>query len=395
MINNIKEAFSMAITALYNNKVRSFLTTLGIIIGVFAVVSLTSLVKGVQNYVEDQFEGIGSNLIYLFPGSGGLANDPAVSFSNNKLEQKHIDLIKRNASEYILRISPYTAISKVISYKDKEYFGSITGANQDFSGLYNLKFDEGKFFNEYDTKSKRNVAVIGYDVKINLFKNVSAVGKDIKIEGRVFKIIGSAKKIDPDIDNSIIIPEPTHTLLFNVKNFSYILFQSKSTKDMPITIKNVEIALLQDLKKDEFTIYNSKDILNTINEILGVLQITLGAVAGISLLVGGIGIMNIMLVSVSERIKEIGLRKALGATSFDIGVQFIIEAIIVSILGGILGLFFGALLTLVANIWIRAQITIWSVLLAIGFSLIVGVVFGTYPAINASRKDPIEALRYE
>jgi len=390
-----KETLNIAIVALWSNKARSFLTTLGIIIGVFAVVTLVSLVTGVQNYVKDQFENIGSNLIYVMPGSGGLANDPALSFSNNKLSDKHVELIKRNAGESILRVTPYTSIAKNIKYKTKNYFGTISGANEESEKIFTLKFSEGKFFNQFDVKSKRHVAVIGSEIKKELFNNTTAEGKIIKIEDTSFTIIGTLEKKDPDIDNAVLIPNTTLAQEFNVELYSYILLQAKSADTMDYTMKNVEIALLQDLKQDEFTLYSQTDLLKSIQEILGILQIALGAVASISLLVGGIGIMNIMLVSVTERIREIGLRKALGATSFDIGLQFIIEAVAVSLLGGLIGLFFGWIVTLIANNWIRAEITGWSIVLAIGFSIIVGVVFGTYPALNAAKKDPIEALRFE
>lgn len=390
-----KETLITSLTALKSNLGRTFLTTLGVIIGVFAVVSLVSLVTGVQNYVKDAFENIGSNLIYIMPGSGGFANDPALSFSNNKFESKHVDLIKRNAGDQVLAITPYTGIAKNVKYKTKTFFGAISGVNEDFERLFNVKFDEGKFFNRFDVRSKRHVAVLGSKVKEELFGTSNVLGKNIKIGDVTFTIVGSIKQIDPDIDNAVVIPETTLAQEFNTKLYTYIIAQAKSADQIEYAKKSIEIALLQDLKSDQFTLYSATDLLQSINQILNILQIALAAIAGISLLVGGIGIMNIMLVSVTERIREIGLRKALGATSFDIGLQFILEAVIVSLLGGLFGLFLGWIVTLIANIWIRAEITAWSVGLAIGFSILVGIVFGTYPALDAAKKDPIEALRYE
>lgn len=389
------ETFKTALISLWSNKVRSFLTTLGVIIGVFAVVSLVSLVTGVQNYVKDQFEDIGSNILYVMPGSGGIGNDPALSFTNNKLSEKHVDIIKREVGNEVLRITPYVAVAKTVDYKTKSYYAGISGTNEISKKMFNLSFTEGDFYNAFDVKSKRHVAVLGSNVKEELFKNSNALGKDVKIGDRTFKIIGVLEEKSQDFDNAVWIPYTTLQQVFDVDIYSYIAFQTKSSENIDLVSKSVEISLLQDLSKDDFTIFSQTDILESIQEILGILQIALGAIAGISLLVGGIGIMNIMLVSVTERTREIGLRKALGATSFNIGIQFIVESIFVSLVGGIIGLFFGWIVTVIANNWVRAEITSWSVGLAIGFSIFVGVVFGTYPALNAAKKDPIEALRYE
>jgi putative ABC transport system permease protein len=389
------EILNTALVALWSNKVRSFLTTLGVIIGVFSVVTLVSLVTGVQNYVTDQFNDIGSNIMYVMPGSGGVGNDPALSFTNNKLSEKHVELIKRDVGKEVIAITPYVATAKTVSYKTKNYYAALSGTNEQSENMFNLKFSEGKFYNAFDVKSKRHVVVLGSDVKEELFKNTKAVGKSIKIDDRTFEIIGVLEKKSQDFDNAVWLPFTTVQQIFDIDIYSYIGLQTKSADNIDYVTKSIEIALLQDLKDDEFTLFSQTDILESVQEILGILQVALGAVAGISLLVGGIGIMNIMLVSVTERTREIGLRKALGATSSNIGLQFIIESIVVSLSGGIVGLFFGWIATLIANNWIRAEITPWSVGLAIGFSIIVGLVFGTYPALDAAKKDPIEALRYE
>ena len=176
---------------------------------------------------------------------------------------------------------------------------------------------------------------------------------------------------------------------------SAIAIKAKDATNIELTTKEIKMALLRDLKSDEFTLMTQEDMLSSISSILGILTTALAAIAGISLLVGGIGIMNIMLVSVTERTREIGLRKALGATSFNIGLQFLVESVVISVSGGIVGLLLGWIATLIANNWIRAEVPIWAIILAFGFSLFVGIVFGTYPALKASKKDPIEALRYE
>ena len=182
---------------------------------------------------------------------------------------------------------------------------------------------------------------------------------------------------------------------FGAENYTYIMIKFLDDSNIDSYTKEIELALMKDLKTEDFTIYSQSDLLESFQSILDVLTIGLGAVASISLFVGGIGIMNIMLVSVRERIREIGLRKALGATKSNIALQFIVESVLISVIGGLIGLFFGWIATLIAQNWLRAQITPWSVILAFGFSFLVGVVFGSYPAIDASKKDPIEALRYE
>jgi putative ABC transport system permease protein len=392
---DLQEIFNSSIRALYVNRGRTFLTMLGVIIGVFSVVSLVSLVRGVQNYVTDQFDELGSNLVYVFPGSGGLAGDPAVAFSNNKLSEKHIKLIKTQAPDSYTSITPYTTLSKPTTYKTKSFLGTVVGADYVYEDVFKIKLESGDFYSQIDDRSESRIAVIGHDVNEALFKNTNAVGKRIKLDTTTFKVLGVMEKKGPDFDPSIIIPHTTLEKIFDVENYSYITITLKDSDNLDYDMKAVEVALLADLAPDEFTLYSQEELLSTIQEILGVLTISLGAVAGISLLVGGIGIMNIMLVSVTERIREIGLRKALGATPSAITMQFLIESVLISLSGGVIGLGFGGVATLIAQKWVRAEITMWSLLLAFGFSILVGITFGTYPAVKAGKKDPIDALRYE
>jgi len=391
----INEIFNTAVKALLLNKLRTFLTMLGVIIGVFAVVSLVSLVKGVENFVQDQFESLGSNLSFVYPGSGGLANDPAVSFTDNKLEQKHVELIEREAGGIVEAVTPITVFYKNTIYKTRSYYAVLTGAPPNYEYTNNLLLESGRFFTPLENKSHERVAVLGPEVKSELFGRSNPVGESIKIEDKTYKVIGVMQKKGPDWDEQIVIPMKTLEKEFGAENYTYIMIKFFDDSDIDSYTKKIELALMKDLKAEDFTIYSQSDLLESFQSILDIIKIGLGAVAGISLFVGGIGIMNIMLVSVRERIREIGLRKALGATKSNIAFQFIIESILISIVGGVIGLLFGWFATLIAQNWLRAQITPWSVILAFGFSLLVGVVFGTYPAIDAGKKDPVEALRYE
>ncbi len=393
---HILETTKTSLGNLVSNKIRTFLTTLGVIIGVFAVVTLISLVKGVQNYVTDQFSALGSNLVFVYPGSGGISQDPAIAFTSNKLGKKHIDLLNQYVPEHIQSTSPNISLGKTVKYKTVSYYGLINGVGSEYGQISNVETSEGRFFNKEEEIGKQKVAVIGVNVKKDIFgANTNAVGKEIKIDKASYKVVGVMKQKSSDFDEQLLIPYTTVETDFGVKQYSLITVKLKDGENIDTAAREIEIAMLNDLKSDEYTIYTQKDLLNSIQSILDILTIALGAVAGISLLVGGIGIMNIMLVSVTERIREIGLRKALGATSWNIAIQFMIESITLSLIGGTVGLLLGWGGTLIAQNWIRAEITPWAVILAFGFSVFVGVVFGTYPAVQASKKDPIEALRYE
>jgi len=391
----LKTTFNTAIAALKLNLARSLLTTLGVVIGVFAIVTLISLVQGLQNYVSAEFEVLGSNLLFVYPGSGGLANDPALAFSNNKLSEKHVDLIKQNASNVMEYVSPMIQTGGFLTYKNKNYNAGVIGGEALIQEMFNLEVEEGRRFSESEARLGERVAILGNQVKQELFGNSNPLGKEIKMESERLTVIGYMPKKGQDYDTSVMIPIKLAKNIFNLKKYTYLAISLRSKENVSADAKVVEMALLKDLDKEDFTIYTQQDLLNQVQSILDILKFGMGAVSGISLLVGGIGIMNIMLVSVTERIREIGLRKALGATRSWIALQFLIEAIVLSSAGGIFGLVLGFVGTLVAQKWLDARITPNMVILALGFSLFVGIVFGTYPAVQASKKDPIEALSYE
>lgn len=389
------ETIRTAVNSLRLNKVRSALTMLGVIIGVFSVVSLVSLVRGFQNYVTDQFNAIGSNLIIVTPGFSGFSDDPSKAYTNNKLEDKHVDMLKTYLSDKFIGISPSIRVGKDLKYKTNEYYSTLSAGNYETKDIFDLQLKSGRFFTKSEEETGAKVIVLGNDVNRELFGTKNSIGEYIKIDNESFLVIGYTKEKGQNFDDRVFLPYTTVKKTFDVTKLSSIVLKAKNNQDIDMLMRDVKLTLMRDMKKDDFSVLSQKDIISSIQNILNVISMGLGAIAGISLLVGGIGIMNIMLVSVTERTKEIGLRKALGATSKNIAFQFIYEAVFLSVVGGFIGLLLGWLLTFALKSFVRAEVPLWSIFLALGFSVLVGVIFGTYPAIKASNKDPIEALRYE
>lgn len=391
----IQETIKVAIKALNLNKIRSLLTMLGVIIGVFAVVTLVALGKGIQNYIENQFSSLGSDLIIIAPGKVDFTDDPAKSFNQNKLEQKHIDLIETYANEYISIVTPSLRIGSTLSYKNKNYASTTIGVNEKAPIILNLQTQEGRFFNKKEVKNKDKVVLLGINVQKEFFPNTDPIGKFIKVDDENYEVIGLLGAKNQRFDTAIVVPYTTMMEQNDIENFSSIATKATNNENIQKAMLNIELALRRDLNEDEFSVISQQDILQSIQGILGVLTAAVGAIAGISLVVGGIGIMNIMLVSVTERTREIGLRKALGATNNNIALQFMLESVILSVFGGLIGLFFAIIVSFILNSFIQSQISLNAVILALSFSTLVGVIFGTYPAIKAGQKQPIEALRYE
>jgi putative ABC transport system permease protein len=393
----IYELYLSAIRSLLSNKTRTFLTMLGIIIGVFAVITLIGVGEGIQNYVTKQFSSLGSNLLFVSPGKMNLRGDPGANFSSNKLDEKHVKLIETYCSDFVQGVTPYIEIGKTLTYKNKNYYTVVNAFDEDGFSTYNLSLESGRFFTRADITSNSKVVVLGSNILKELFSNQDPVGKNIKIGDKTFLIIGVAAEKGGSIDNRAYIPHTTAKSIFNIKNYSSIVMKATSSENIDSAMKRVEIALYRDLGKDEFTVLSQKDLLNSFSSILSTVTLGIGAIAAISLLVGGIGIMNIMLVTVTERTREIGLRKAVGATPNNIAIQFLIEATALSVLGGSIGIGLGILVAFLIRTYANfdATVPLWSVLLAFLFSACVGILFGTYPALKAAKKDPIEALRYE
>jgi len=394
---SVKEILSTASKALLLNKVRSFLTMLGVIIGVFAVISLVSLVGGVQEYVVSSFEDLGSNLIFIVNGKieMGQRQTAGSALVSTNLKEKHVDMIKSIAEDYVDYITPQSQTYQTIKYKTEEYFLLLLGVNYEANDIFNSSIERGRYFNRVEQENSSRVVVLGNNLGKKFFGEENPIGKKIKINGKSYEVVGLLAKKSPNYDESVILPYTTVMDEFSATGITSIVVKVKDNVDLEQAQQQIKLALLKDLKEDKFTVMTQEDILESIQNILNMLTIALASISGISLLVGGIGIMNIMLVSVAERTKEIGLRKALGATSSDIKNQFMAEAILISSLGGVLGLLLGWVTTIAIRPLIKAVIPVWAIPLALGSSLAVGIIFGTYPAVNASKKDPIEALRYE
>ena len=398
--------FKIAIKAILINKYRSFLTMLGVIIGVGSVVMLTAIGTGLQAYIEDQFDELGANTILIYPGDpfgegGGFSRENQLNaLANSKLEMSDIVNIKR-IREFVDIVIPFTTQTDSISYRETDKSATVIGSTHEYPiAQPSTKIEKGRFFNKTENDAKKKVVVIGYSIAEELFGQIDPIGKKIKIGNQTFSVVGVQEESGgsfggPSLDTYIFIPIETMFKQYDSKKIVEIIVKTKSADNIEKAIIAIEKQMLKKYDEDEFSVFDQSDILDTINQILGVLTIGLGGISGISLLVGGIGIMNIMLVSVSERTREIGLRKALGATPKVILMQFLIEAAVLSILGGLLGLLVAYLGTLAIQIYFPAKVTIRAVILAFGVSTIVGLVFGAAPARKASKLSPIEALRYE
>lgn len=396
--------FRSALADFGKNKGRTFLTSLGILIGVMSVVLLMAAGAGLKVYIEKQFESIGSNLLYVMPGNifgeGGTGFQGADAGMLPIFEEQ--DIVKLKKIDEIEFVVPYYQKVVMAAYGGETQYITLNGTSEDAFAASNFIIEYGSLFTASDNSSRNKVAVLGAEIAEDLFGDATiALDKKIKIDDQIFKVIGVLEKKGggglggPSFDNYIYIPYKTGYIFNTDKRFIQLLIKVRDDKYIPAAKEEIKTELLDRFKDDEFSVVESTEILNTINSIFGILNVVLVAIAAISLVVGGIGILNIMYVTVSERIKEIGIRRALGARRNDILWQFLAEAVVLSLFGGMMGLGLSFLIVLIMQNFFPAYISLVSVLLAVGTSSFIGVVFGVFPAKKAADLSPIDAIRYE
>jgi len=405
----LSDLFQETYSALFVNKARSGLTILGIVIGIGSVIAMVSVGQGATGSIQSSIEALGSNLVMVTPGfqrttgfqaSAGRGSAQTLVLEDAEAIQNELSLVKN--------VAPITSGRYQITAKGANTNTQVSGVTAVYSDVRNLQVDLGSFISEQNVGNLSKVAVLGPTTRDDLFgENSNPIGQTIRIKGIEFKIIGITEAKGGtgfgSQDDMIYIPLSTaQRYLTGSKSVSTINVQAINQGSMTILQEQITSLLLSrhniiDSTLADFSIMNQADIISSASSITNTLTILLGSIAGISLIVGGIGIMNMMLTTVTERTREIGLRKAIGAKKKDISAQFLTEAIMLTFIGGIIGVVLGWLISLAISHFggITTKISLFSVLLAVGVSGFIGIVFGYYPARRAAKLNPIEALRYE
>ncbi|MEI6463054.1 MAG: ABC transporter permease [bacterium] len=403
---SVIETIKTAYRSLVANKLRTILTILGIIIGITSVISLVGIGKGAQKTIEGSVSSFGSNVITITPGRPTGSTAFSLDFSAKFSDTDYEALVNSN-KQFVSEYAAATQSTYKTNYQNNVKILAIIGQKGNFAKIRNFNIQKGRELNAQDEISNAKVAVIGPDLIDSLFNGQNAIGEKIKINNIPFTVVGITEPKGSNgfvnTDESVLIPlSSMQKYLTGNSDLRNIIAQAKNPDQVEAAKAEIATILrksrgLKTTETNDFSVRDSGEFLTILNQITGVFTIFLTAIAAISLLVGGIGIMNIMFVSVSERTKEIGLRKALGARNRDILLQFLIEAVMVTLLGGIIGVGLGvgisALISAIANF--ESVITIESILLALGVSASIGLIFGIYPASKASKLNPIDALRFE
>src|SRR3989338_1115260 len=410
----LKDTIQISLTGLKTNLARSALTTLGIVIGIAAIILVMSVGQGARELILDQVRGLGSRTIIVEPGREPGGPSDFASILSDSLKDREVDAIRKKANvRGLSEITPMVMVPGTIIYRNETTRATTLGASELVADILSIFPERGSFFNDEDINQKANVAVIGSEVKNNLFGPSDAVGEKIKIKNKLFRVIGvlpaKGQVAMFNVDELVVVPYTTaQTYLLGTNHYNSIMVRAESEEIVSYTVSDIELTLrelhgITDPDKDDFHVITQADIAERVGSITGILTALLVSVAAISLIVGGIGIMNIMLVSVTERTREIGLRKAIGATDNNILAQFLTEAVMLTFAGGIAGIIVGTGLSFIGSLVLSKFVArdlpfsfpLEAAILALGVSVFIGIIFGLQPARQASRKSPIEALRYE
>ena len=414
---DIKNSLKICIKALQSNKPRSILTILGIVIGISSIILIVSIGQGAKYLIINQIQSYGSRTISIEPGtmSKDISSMATSMFSDSLKEKDLIALRKKSNVPHLVDLAPIIMVKGGQVVYQKEVFSAMTfGTSELLIKILQLDLQEGSFFTQQDIDQYANVAVIGSNIKDSFFGMSSSINKKIKIKNKTFKVIGALAPTGQvsmmNIDNLVLLPyTTTQKYISKQDHYEEIIAQAQTEELVPRTAYDIAATLRESHgithpKNDDFSVLTQADSIEMISIVTGILTILLVSVAAISLVVGGIGIMNIMLVSVTQRIREIGLRKAVGATKKDILGQFLLEAIILTVVGGIIGIILGILGGIIVSLILNKILSVgtwpfifsvWAAFLGVGVSVLTGVIFGILPARKAANLNPAEALRRE
>ena len=404
---NLSESFLTALSALIANKLRAVLTMLGIIIGVAAVITMVAIGTGSQEAVMQRIQSLGTNLLFISPGAARGGGNFVMQWGTSvRLRRADSDALERGTT-VVTDVVPEFSRNAQVKYENRNWNTRVVGTTPNYEYVRNVKSTIGRYFNNAEERAATKVCVIGATIVDNLFQGIDPIGKEMRVQGQSFRVIGvletKGQSGFQNPDDQIIVPLTTaQRRLFGVDYLSQITAQVAAPEESDAAMIEMERVLRREhkLRQDQdndFTIRNQTDIVQTMQETQQTFTFLLAGIAAVSLLVGGIGIMNIMIVSVTERTKEIGIRKAIGARKQDVMTQFLIESVVLSIVGGCIGILAGFLAAFLTSVYggLNAVVSIGSVAMSFLFASCVGIFFGLYPAWKAATANVIDALRYE